>query len=402
MAVAGSLTRKDGAASPAWQDSGAGVPSGGKSPLVATILPFPGLHRHLLPSPRPRVSSTPAAAYNAVEDPALLKEPEAEIERDCEWLRGLLSAAQPSKSMRFCMPLVGCLTAHRQPGRALGLQDHDDPSQPRRRRVIRVLKDVILNDDTEGGASPVTLDPTSYDRLSIGRQDLTADPRKALTACRIPIISPEEAAESTYYGSELVHPFTVEQGEEDPIRIGNVEKPEGGGTVIHPDSDVDAVDALDTASTTLAGTRSLSVSSDERPQRKLSTAVTRHHRRAHHRPPRQLEQKVRLARLPCGDIQHVESIRGRGGLGPHERGVSARREMAIRSLVGAQMRGMVGIAIRGGGRSVPSHSLMGNVNVEMISQGASEARVPCVIGARDAVEALTLVHHPSELLADRA
>jgi aspartate kinase len=39
----------------------------------------------------------------------------------------------------------------------------------------------------------------------------TADPRKVLTARLIPVISPEEAAELTYYGSEVVHPFTMEQ-----------------------------------------------------------------------------------------------------------------------------------------------------------------------------------------------
>jgi aspartate kinase len=39
----------------------------------------------------------------------------------------------------------------------------------------------------------------------------TADPRKVCTARLIPIISPDEAAELTYYGSEVVHPFTMEQ-----------------------------------------------------------------------------------------------------------------------------------------------------------------------------------------------
>lgn len=39
----------------------------------------------------------------------------------------------------------------------------------------------------------------------------TADPRKVPTARLIPIISPDEAAELTYYGSEVVHPFTMEQ-----------------------------------------------------------------------------------------------------------------------------------------------------------------------------------------------
>lgn len=39
----------------------------------------------------------------------------------------------------------------------------------------------------------------------------TADPRKVPTARLLSEISPEEAAELTYYGSEVVHPFTMEQ-----------------------------------------------------------------------------------------------------------------------------------------------------------------------------------------------
>ena len=88
----------------------------------------------------------------------------------------------------------------------------------------------------------------------------TADPRKVPTARLIPMISPEEAAELTYYGSEVVHPFTMEQvrtprhfvmisprfyntyliqviRRKIPIRIKNVENPNGRGTVIHPDPD---------------------------------------------------------------------------------------------------------------------------------------------------------------------
>ena len=34
----------------------------------------------------------------------------------------------------------------------------------------------------------------------------------------------------------------------------------------------------------------------------------------------------------------------------------------------------------------------GNVNIEMISQGASEVNISCVIQARDAVKALNLIH----------
>lgn len=66
----------------------------------------------------------------------------------------------------------------------------------------------------------------------------TADPRKVPGARLLPIITPEEAAELTYYGSEVIHPFTMEQviRARIPIRIKNVENPGGRGTIIFPDS----------------------------------------------------------------------------------------------------------------------------------------------------------------------
>lgn len=61
--------------------------------------------------------------------------------------------------------------------------------------------------------------------------------------------------------------------------------------------------------------------------------------------------------------------------------------MAILSLVGKQMRNLVGIS----GRMFQTLA-RGNVNIEMISQGASEINISCVIQARDAVKALNLIH----------
>ena len=65
----------------------------------------------------------------------------------------------------------------------------------------------------------------------------TADPRKVKGARLLSHITPEEAAELTYYGSEVIHPFTMEQviNASIPIRIKNVEKPTGAGTIIFPD-----------------------------------------------------------------------------------------------------------------------------------------------------------------------
>jgi aspartate kinase len=51
------------------------------------------------------------------------------------------------------------------------------------------------------------------------------------------------------------------------------------------------------------------------------------------------------------------------------------------------MHNMVGIS----GRMFTSLG-QGNVNIEMISQGASEINISCVIEGRDAVKALNLIH----------
>ena len=61
--------------------------------------------------------------------------------------------------------------------------------------------------------------------------------------------------------------------------------------------------------------------------------------------------------------------------------------MAILSLVGKQMRNMVGIA----GKMFTTLA-QGNINIEMISQGASEINISCVIEGRDAMKALNLIH----------
>ena len=61
--------------------------------------------------------------------------------------------------------------------------------------------------------------------------------------------------------------------------------------------------------------------------------------------------------------------------------------MAILSLVGKQMRNMVGIAGR-----MFTPLAQANINIEMISQGASEINISCVIEGRDAVKALNVIH----------
>lgn len=65
----------------------------------------------------------------------------------------------------------------------------------------------------------------------------TANPRQVPTARLLSSITPAEAAELTYYGSEVIHPFTMEQviRARIPIRIRNVLNLGNVGTSILPD-----------------------------------------------------------------------------------------------------------------------------------------------------------------------
>ena len=231
----------------------------------------------------------------------------------------------------------------------------------------------------------------------------TADPRKVPTARLLETISPAEAAELTFYGSEVIHPFTMEQviRARIPIRIKNVTNSRGSGTVIAPDPIEHLTSATPGHDSKLFRTRSASLlSTHQRPKR--PTAVTIKHNILVlnvHSNKRSLSHgffakifsaldKWRLSvdLISTSEVHvsmalHSESALvswggedGRKTVGNDLRGaiedlrqygtVDCIYGMAILSLVGKQMKNMVGIAGK-------MFSTLGenNVNIEMISQG---------------------------------
>jgi len=240
----------------------------------------------------------------------------------------------------------------------------------------------------------------------------TADPRKVPAARLIPIITPEEAAELTYYGSEVIHPFTMEQAIKAriPIRIKNVENPAGEGTVIFPDSisrkgeetptypprhiRLKSQDPFlrerskrPTAVTIKNGIAVLNIHSNRRSlshgflaniftvldQRRLAVDLIStsevHVSMALHSEVR--EQDLKDA---------IEELRKYGT-------VDVIRDLTILSLVGKQMKHMIGIASR-----MFTALAESKVNIEMISQGASEINISCVIKEIDAIKAMNVLH----------
>ncbi|KAI3612978.1 aspartate kinase [Moniliophthora roreri] len=237
----------------------------------------------------------------------------------------------------------------------------------------------------------------------------TADPRKVPTARVIPMISPDEAAELTYYGSEVVHPFAMEQAirRSIPIRIKNVENPSGHGTVIHPD--LEHLEPKDETSDSPVRVHPV----DDR-SNKLPSAVTikEHILVININSNRKSVSHgflagifgtldrfgVKVDLISTSEVQVSMAIeidrfsnkvldRLVGEMGKHG-SVTVHRDMAILSLVGQHMRQLVGVA----GRMFTTLGQRG-VNIEMISQGASEINISCVVEGKDAVKALNLIHH---------
>ncbi|KZT52638.1 aspartate kinase, partial [Calocera cornea HHB12733] len=240
----------------------------------------------------------------------------------------------------------------------------------------------------------------------------TADPRKVPTARLLEVIYPEEAKELTYYGSEVVHPFVMDQVMRMaiPIRIKNVENPQGGGTIISPEPP---------SPPGTPGAISTNPSAPASSPRRLPTAVTikdniiilnvasTGRKTSTHGFLASIfgildRWGVTVDLVSTSEVHVSMALEdftagsGSGGRRMRDRlvaelskigQVTLSPEMAILSLVGSQMRHMVGIS----GRMFTTLA-EGNINIEMISQGANEINISCVIDGREAVKALNLIH----------
>ncbi|MCJ1260206.1 Aspartokinase [Lobaria immixta] len=254
----------------------------------------------------------------------------------------------------------------------------------------------------------------------------TADPRKVPTARLISRITAAEAAELTFYGSEVIHPFTMQQviQAKIPIRIKNVANPRGSGTLISAEPSCESGSSISSHGPKLFRARSASLlSQNERPKR--PTALTIKHKILVinvHSNKRTLSHgffakifstldkwRLSIDLISTSEVHvsmalHSESALVTGtddddreivdydlrGAIEELKGygkVDIIDGMAILSLVGKQMKNMVGIAGK-------MFSTLGenNVNIEMISQGASEINISCVIEERDADRALNILH----------
>jgi aspartate kinase len=250
----------------------------------------------------------------------------------------------------------------------------------------------------------------------------TADPRKVPTARLLDSVTPSEAAELTFYGSEVIHPYTMDQviKASIPIRIKNVMNPRNPGTVIYPDP----IDDIRNKKPGLFRNRSISnLAQQNKPKRptavtiKPKITVLNVHSKKRTRAHGFLmsifstldKHGLSVDLISSSEVHVSMALHSEGamlsGQGEEEMKIENASlqgavddlskwgdidlvpGMAIISLVGRQLRSMVGISGR-------FFSTLGDhgINIEMISQGASEINISCVIEEREANRALNVVH----------
>ncbi|CAG8583136.1 13112_t:CDS:2 [Acaulospora morrowiae] len=237
----------------------------------------------------------------------------------------------------------------------------------------------------------------------------TADPRKVKSARLLTTITPEEASELTYYGSEVIHPFTMEQvmRRSIPIRIKNVMNPLGEGTIVFPDNSVENGWAKSSNIPDINQNGNHFDTSKKQPTAvtiKDNVIVINVHSN------RKMISHGFFAQIFAAldtygiivDLISTSEVHVSMALGANieERDLQAAiqelkklgqvdvlKDMAILSLVGKQMKNAVGIA----GKMFTTLAAA-KVNIEMISQGASEINISCVIDEVNAEIALNVIH----------
>ncbi len=220
----------------------------------------------------------------------------------------------------------------------------------------------------------------------------SADPRKVPNAKVVDEITPSEAAELTYFGSEVIHPFTMERAikEKVIIRIKNTFSPEKFGTIIVPD-----------------GLRK----DDFMQRRKGKTAVAvtakNHIHVVNITSNRMLhssgfmskvfeafrDHQITIDLISTTEVSVSCTVEKPDNLNELVTALSELGEVvlktdrAILSIVGEGMCTTSGTA----GRMFMALA-QDSVNIEMITQGASEINISCVVSQSDAVNGLQAIH----------
>lgn len=212
----------------------------------------------------------------------------------------------------------------------------------------------------------------------------TADPRRVKDAQLLPEISALEASELTHFGSEVLHPFTVERVTEHsiPIRVKNTFNPSNLGTCVLPSttSQTSQISAI----TVKAGITVVTLTSNRMFNTYGFLAKTFDILR---------NGGIVVDIVATSEISISFSVEKEANIKLvkpqlEELGkVIVESNMAILAVVGQNIQTSVGTAGK-----LFSTLAEANIDVGMISKGASRVNISCIIAEKDIDRALPEVH----------
>jgi len=209
---------------------------------------------------------------------------------------------------------------------------------------------------------------------------LTSDPRVVPSARLVPEVGYAEAAELAFFGAKVLHPATIRPAIARglPVRVRNTFRPEGAGTTVRAEAPGAGVRALAMRS----GVAALFVGS---PRMLL----------AHGYAARVFsvfeKHAVPVDVIATSEVSISITVDAKSPLAELVRDLSAFAEVSV--LTGLAMVSVVGRKLRSTPRVAASvFAALGEINVVLISQGASETNLTFVVEAGDAPEALRRLH----------
>jgi aspartate kinase len=211
---------------------------------------------------------------------------------------------------------------------------------------------------------------------------LTCDPRLVPEARPVKIISFDEAAELAYFGAKVLHPATIAPAKEKgiPVRVLNSRRPEAPGTHIVAET-MPCANVLKS----VACKRGLTVMNIRSNRMLMAHGFLRHIFEVfdRHRTPVDMvsTSEVSLSLTVDNDGRLAEICADLAPLAD----VSVEKDQAILCAVGDNIRHTAGVAAR-------VFDALRQINIRMISQGASRLNIGVVVAGHDLEEAARALH----------
>ncbi len=213
---------------------------------------------------------------------------------------------------------------------------------------------------------------------------MTTDPRIVPEARSIPVLTFMEASELAWYGAKVLHPATMIPAIEDdiPVRVKNTKEPEHGGTVIQKEGNGDGGVVKSIA--VMKGVVLITITTERMFgvhgfMSKVFDVFNRHGVDIHMIATSEVTISVTT---PNGENAEraAEEIKKFAE-------VSVERDLSLISVVGEKMKGTAGTAGR-----VTKAMADSQVNIRMISQGATEINIAMVVENEQAKKAVVGLH----------